>query len=193
MSSSFVSTRSIVMFQPTPDLQHGEPWAANDGFVVVIRTIRPEDEPMMACFHQTLSPESVYTRYFNVLKLSSRIAHERLSRVCHPDPECEVVLVAESVRPDGGGCEIVAVGRLSKLPDANVAEIALIVSDSHQRCGVGTEVTRRLIDVAKQHHLSRIFAHILTDNVGMQHLCVAAGMRLTSPPGGGEVRADMDL
>jgi acetyltransferase len=181
------------MFHPTPDLQHGELWTANDGLVVVVRSIRPEDEPLMARFHQTLSPESVYTRYFNVMKLSSRTAHERLCRVCHPDPDREAVLVAESVPPDGGGREIVAVGRLSKLPDENVAEIALIVSDSHQGSGIGTEVTRRLIEVAKQRHLTRLYAHILTGNVAMQHLCVAAGMRLSYPPDGGEVRADLDL
>ena len=147
----------------------------------------------MARFHQTLSPESVYTRYFNFMKQSTRTAHERLCRVCHPNPDREAVLVAESARPDGGGREIIAVGRLSKLPDANVAEIALIVSDSHQRCGVGTEVTRRLIEIAKQRHLARLVAHILTGNVAMQHLCVAAGMRLSNPPGGGEVKAELDL
>ena len=40
-----------------------------------IRPIRPEDEPFMAKFHETLSEESVYHRYFGPLKLDQRTAH----------------------------------------------------------------------------------------------------------------------
>jgi acetyltransferase len=147
----------------------------------------------MAGFHQTLSPESVYTRYFNVFKLRSRTAHERLCRVCHPDPDREVVLVAESGTPEGGGREIIAVGRLSMLPGAKVAEVALVVTDSHQGSGIGTELMRRLIQIAKQRPVTRLCAHILARNGAMQRLCVAAGMRLSTRPGGSEVKAELDL
>ena len=53
-----------------------------DGKDVMIRPIRPEDEPMMIEFHKKLSERSVYLRYFQPLKLTQRTAHERLTRTC---------------------------------------------------------------------------------------------------------------
>ena len=49
----------------------------------------------MVKFHETLSEQSVYQRYFSVLKLSQRIAHERLTRICFNDYDREIALVAE--------------------------------------------------------------------------------------------------
>ena len=181
------------MFHSTPDPQHVESWTTNSGLPVVVRPIRPEDEALMARFHQTLSPESVYTRYFNVFRLRSRTTHERLCRVCHPNPDREAVLVAESATPDGSGREIIAVGRLSTSPGGKVAEVALVVSDSYQGSGIGTELMRRLIEIAKQRPVTRVSAYILAGNVAMQRLCVAAGMRLSHRPGGGEVKAELNL
>src|SRR4051794_10231411 len=51
------------------------PWTLADGQAVTIRPIRPEDEPLMVAFHQSLSAQSVYFRYFQTLKLSQRGAH----------------------------------------------------------------------------------------------------------------------
>jgi acetyltransferase len=157
---------------------------------VTIRAICPEDEPLMARFHQTLSPESVYTRYFNAMKLSRRTTHERLSHVCHPDPT-ETVLVAED-EPDGER-RIIGVGRLSELSEQNAAEVALIVSDAFQGRGIGTELLRRLVANARERHVTRLYAHILPQNVTMQRLCAEAGMQLMDKPGAGEVTAELEL
>ena len=66
-----------------------------DGTDVSLRPIHPDDEPLMAQFHQTLSGRSVYMRYFCSLSLESRMAHERLVRICHVDGEREVALVVD--------------------------------------------------------------------------------------------------
>jgi len=57
------------------------PWKLKDQTPVIIRPIRPEDEPMLVKFHETLSEESVNHRYFSALKLSQRVLHERLTRI----------------------------------------------------------------------------------------------------------------
>src|ERR1039457_5076119 len=54
-------------------------WKMKDGNDVVIRPIRPEDEPMMIEFHKKLSERTVYLRYFQPLKLTQRTAHHRLT------------------------------------------------------------------------------------------------------------------
>jgi hypothetical protein len=56
-----------------------------DGTEVALRPIRPDDESQMKQFHETLSDHTVYMRYFCSLSLRSRVAHERLVRICHVD------------------------------------------------------------------------------------------------------------
>ena len=75
--------------------QYVTPWKLRDGTAVTIRPIRPEDEPLMIEFHRTLSEESVHFRYFSMFQLESRIAHERLRRICFLDPDREIALVVE--------------------------------------------------------------------------------------------------
>lgn len=176
----------------TTGTDSNETWVAKDGAPIVIRPICPEDEPLMTRFHRGLSPESVYTRYFNAMKLSSRTAHQRLSGVCHPDADRATVLVAERAAP-AAERRIVGVGRLSRVPELNAAEVALIVSDDHQRRGIGAELMRRLIETAKGWGVARLYAHILPANIAMQRLCAAAGLRLHVLPGADEVKGIMEL
>ena len=66
-----------------------------NGTEVTLRPIRPEDEPLMVKFHETLSDRSVYLRYFYSLSLSSRVAHDRLVRICFVDYDREMAIVAD--------------------------------------------------------------------------------------------------
>ena len=76
-------------------------WKLKDGTVVKIRPIRPEDEPLMVEFHRNLSETTVNQRYLGMLQLEERIAHERLTRICFTDYDCEIPLVVDYKRPDG--------------------------------------------------------------------------------------------
>src|ERR1700686_2714974 len=77
------------------DAQFVSQFTMKDGAEVTLRPIRLDDEPLMAKFHQTLSDRSVYMRYFCSLSLRSRVAHERLVRICHVDGDREVALVVD--------------------------------------------------------------------------------------------------
>ncbi|CAN5435723.1 bifunctional acetate--CoA ligase family protein/GNAT family N-acetyltransferase [soil metagenome] len=163
-----------------------------DGTALTLRPIRPEDEPRMIAFHQSLSDESVHYRYFNAYKLESRVAHERLTRICFNDYDREIALVAVHSRPDGMA-EIIGVGRLSKLHGVAEAEFALIVSDAHQHKGLGTELLRQLVKIARREKLIRLVGHILPDNKSMQHICSHAGFKLELDHELGEWRAEYPL
>ena len=78
---------------PVQYISRGE---MKDGEPMVIRPIRPEDEPLMVRFHESLSEESVYMRYFHMMNLDQRTAHERLTRICFIDYDREMALVAEA-------------------------------------------------------------------------------------------------
>jgi len=160
---------------------------------VAVRPIRPEDEPLMVGFHETLSERSVYYRYFHALKLNRRVAHELLARACFIDYDREMALVADHEDPETGRHEIVGVGRLSKLHARNEAEIAVLVSDRFQGQGLGTELLRRLIEIGRDEQLRRVVAEILPDNHGMRHIAKKLGFGLRRALEEGVVKAALDL
>jgi len=124
--------------RPYP-LQYVQQWTAKDGTHLVIRPIRPEDEPLIVKFHEKLSEQSVYRRYFEHLRLSDRIKHERLTRICFNDYDREIALVAEHQDPGTGERKIVGVARLSKSRTANDAEFALLVAAEPQTLTTGSK------------------------------------------------------
>jgi acetyltransferase len=181
-------TRTAIRPYPSDYVTRGE---LRDGTPIVIRPIRPEDEPMMIGFHRTLSDESVRMRYMQGMKLDERTAHQRLVRVCFADYDREMALVVERRRDGGGDREIIALGRLSRdrVRGASDAEFSLLVGDPWQGRGIGGQLLGRLIDVARSEGLTRIYAEILEANVQMQRLCARLGFTLT-PPDGGVLQAE---
>jgi len=153
-------------------------WRLKDGSAVLIRPIRPEDEPLLVAFHHKLSERSVYLRYASLLKLSQRVAHERLARLCFIDYDREMALVAERRSPETGRPEILAVARLTKVYGTNDGEFALLVRDDVQGKGLGTELLRRLLQIGEAEGLERIVADILVQNHAMQHVCRKLGFQV---------------
>ena len=173
--------------------QYIAPWTMKNGTEVMIRPIRPEDEPLLVQFHKTLSEESVYFRYFHLINLSHRVAHERLTRICFIDYDREMALVAERKDPQTRVSEILAVGRLSKIHGTDEAEFALLVSDQYQGLGLGTELLQRLVQVGRQEQIQRINATILFDNHPMQHICEKLGFQLHHSIADSWVNAEIEL
>jgi acetyltransferase len=171
--------------------QYVSKWTMKDGVEVTIRPIRPEDEPMMAEFHRTLSDRTVYLRYFASLSLRARIAHERLLRICFGDYDREMVLVAEHLTPRGP--RIVGVGRLNKLRARNDAEVAVLVADEYQNRGLGAQLLSQVIQVAHDEKLSRVSSEMLRDNLAMQVMSKRLGFQLHSYDGGESMSAVLDL
>ncbi|WP_276375524.1 bifunctional acetate--CoA ligase family protein/GNAT family N-acetyltransferase [Corallococcus exercitus] len=164
--------------EPYPH-QYAQVLTLKNGEQLLVRPIRPEDEPAMGRFHQALSEQTVFMRYAGLMKLSQRVAHERLARICFNDYAREMALVAVRPSPDGkGGGEILAVGRLTRLRGTKDAEFAITVSDPAQRLGLGTELLRRLVEVGRDWGLRRIVADILARNRGMQAVSKKLGFTL---------------
>jgi acetyltransferase len=164
-----------------------------NGTEVTIRPIRSEDEPLMVRFHQTLSDRSVYLRYFYSLSLSTRVAHERLVGICFGNQDREMVLVAQRTEPETGDLRIIAVGRMNKLRAGNEAEVAVVVSDQYQKLGLGHELLRRIVEIARDEKLRRVSAEILPDNLAMQVIMKRLGFCVHLSKDLGSVRAVLDL
>jgi acetyltransferase len=178
--------------RPYPSQYVGE-WTMKDGTRVTIRPIRPEDEPLVKNFHETLSEQSVYLRYHSMVKLSERVSHKRLARICYNDYNRELALIVELAWPGGGERSIIAVGRLVKLHGKANAEIAVLVGDSFQRQGLGAELVRRLLDVARNERLCELHAVTLARNTAMQRIFRRLGFHITHGQDGDTVTARLDL
>jgi acetyltransferase len=163
--------------RPYPS-QYVSQFTMKDGTQVSFRPIRPEDEPLISKFHETLSDRSVYMRYFSSLSLSSRVAHERLVRICFVDYDRVMALVVEHKDKATGQHRILGVGRLVKLRAKNEAEVAILVSDPWQKRGLGIELLRRAVQIARDEKLHRVSAEMLRDNLPVQSIFKKVGFRL---------------
>jgi acetyltransferase len=167
--------------RPYPN-QYSREWIARTGDRLLIRPIRPEDEPKMVVFHKKLSEQSVHMRYLAGVSYQQRIAHERLTRVCAIDYDKEMALVAERLEQDDRRGDIVGVGRLIRDVEANSGEFALIVTDEFQGRGLGGELLRRLVEVGREEKLDTIQGWISPANAAMQNLSREVGFDVRFNP-----------
>jgi Acyl-CoA synthetase (NDP forming) len=179
--------------RPYPAQYAGEV-TLKDGAKVAVRPIRPDDEPRLIAFHETLSEHTVALRYYRPFDLSQRVAHERLQRIVFNDYDREIALVALS------GDDVIAVARLSKTNLGATAvggaegRFSLLISDQHQNRGLGTELLRKLIEVARGEGISLLRAEILAQNAPMQSVARRLGFTLGEPHGDPSVvTAEMPL
>jgi len=164
----------------------------SDGTPVHLRPIRPEDEPMMVEFHKTLSDRSVLQRYTQVITLSDRIAHQRLTRMCFIDYDREMAIVVTIKKKTVP--EIIAVGRLGRIRGTGDARFALLVSDDWQKRGLGHILIARLLDIArKEKDIERVVGEMLPDNTGMIQICQKAGFKLTKDEKTGMLHASVNV
>jgi acetyltransferase len=168
------------------------PWTLRDGTAVTIRPIRPEDEPLMVRFHAGLSEETVHRRYGGLLKLSARVAHERLIRMCFVDYDRQIALVADRVN-ESGEHELLGIARLIRSRAGDEAEFAIVITDRWQRHGLGTKLLDLVIRIARAEGVRRLTATVMPESTAMLSLCRRAGINLRQPTVGGEWRAVMAL
>ena len=178
--------------RPYPVQYVGE-WTSKDGSEVMFRPIQPEDETMLRRFHETLSERTVHMRYLHAMQLSQRIAHERLARLCYIDYDREIALVAVRRNPYNNEPELMSVGRLTKRHGTDSAEYAIIVSDRFQHQGLGKEMLRRLVEVARDEHIGMVFGTVLEDNVEMLHMVSKLGFNIVDTENPDLKRAELKL
>ncbi|MDQ2690947.1 MAG: GNAT family N-acetyltransferase, partial [Chloroflexota bacterium] len=154
--------------RPYP-IQYVSTWTAKDRTKVTIRPILPEDEALLAKFHTVLSDRSVFMRFLKPIMLEERIMHERLARICHVDYDREIALVAEKIE-ESGEPAIMGIVRLSRIHGSNEARLSILIGDPYQGIGLGGELVRRAVEVAKNERMSRLSAILTQDNQVMLHI-----------------------
>jgi acetyltransferase len=151
--------------RPYPDQYTGR-FQLTDGTEVVIRAIRPEDEPLLIAFHAGHSERTIRMRFFGMVKQLSR---DSLIRLCHLDYDRAMALVAE-YRDAEGRPHFCGVSRYYLDPASRTAEFAIVVGDAWQGRGLGYHLLRRLVEVAREHGAVQLVGTVLRENTPMLKL-----------------------
>ena len=130
-----------------------------DGRTVLLRPIKPEDEPMWQEMYQSFSEDSIRYRFFQVIKATP----EMRKRYCNIDYSKEIAIVAEL--NEEGKKRILGVFRLILEPDLKTGEIAFIIADQWQNLGLGSAMMRHIIRICRERKLESIYGLVLKNNV----------------------------
>lgn len=159
---------------PYPD-QYIDLLKLTDGPTVIIRPIRPEDEPLLAELLRTSSEQTLMMRFFRKL---TEITHELLVRYCHIDYDREMSFVAVIRESDRE--MLIGEVRMSRLPDMESAEMAVIVGDQWQGMGIGKTLCLHCLKIAKELGITRMWMEILQVNSRMMSRAEKMGFRKVS-------------
>ncbi len=154
-------------------------WKMRDGRSVLLRPIKPEDEPMWEEMFQNFSEESIRYRFFQIIKDTP---HETRIRYTNIDYDREIAIVPEL--NEDGKRKILGVVRVSFEPDAKAGEIAFIVADPWQGSGLGTKMVDYAIEIAKDMKIETLYAIMLPDNFRAINLMKKMGFAITYPQDG---------
>jgi acetyltransferase len=155
------------------------PWQLLDGTEVLLRAIRPEDEPAEREMLSTLSQETLRTRFFSAIK---DISHEWLVLFCNIDYDRHMAIVAEV--EEKGRKSMIGVARLIMNQDMSSGELAFLVQDKYQRKHLGSKFLEVLIRIARERELEEVRAYVLTGNKAMLNIFERLGFTTQWVPGG---------
>lgn len=142
---------------------HHETRTVSEGGVhCFIRPIRPEDAPLLEELFDSLSPQSVYFRFFAPLKA---LPHGMLARFTQIDYDREIALIA--LQEDGPEEKMLGVARAIRVPGENRAELSVVVGDLWHGKGVGAALLKHCTAIAKEQGIHEIWGIVLPENTRM--------------------------
>jgi len=162
---------------PYPD-QYIDIFKSKDGPSVIIRPIRPEDEPLLDELLRTSSENTLMMRFFRKI---TDMSHEELTRYCHVDYDREMSFVA--VVREGDHEKIIAEVRISRLPDLENAEMAIVVGDRWQGQGIGKALCMHSLKIAMETGIKKMWMDILLINSRMLNGAEKMGFKKVSSDG----------
>ncbi len=176
-----------LVISPYPE-KYRSLWKLRDGRTVILRPIKPEDEPLWLEMFHNFSQESLHFRLFQTI--IGPVAHEFSARYCNIDYDRELAIVAE-IEEDGQR-KMLGVVRLNLEPSEKTGELSFIVTDTWQGQGLGSKMVDYMIEICKDKKLESIDAIMLPENHRAIQLLQEMGFDIGSPSEGTQ-RATLDL
>jgi acetyltransferase len=160
-----------------------------DGQEVLVRPIRPEDEPSHHIFVSKLTPEDIRFRFFGLV---GELPHTEMARLTQIDYDREMAFVAV-VHSDGVEGDTLGVVRTVSDPDNERAEFAVVVRSDLKGTGLGRKLMTKMIDYCRGRGTGQIVGQILTDNVRMLKFVESLGFKRLRYVEGEIVEVGLDL
>ena len=154
------------------------------GKPVLVRPIRPEDEPAFKTFISRVSPSDIHFQFFYAVR---ELPHSQLARFTQIDYDREMAFVAVD---DG---EILGEVRAVADPDNTRAEFAILVRSDRQGRGLGSALLSQIIRYCRARGTGELFGEVLTANRRMLALAEALGFTSRRLPDGETVRVELKL
>ncbi|MBC7091325.1 MAG: GNAT family N-acetyltransferase [Nitrososphaeria archaeon] len=145
-----------------------------DGSKALIRPVRGEDAEDLLKMFTTLSPETVYNRFF---KLRRPFTIEEVQKMTSINFDEEFALVASPL--EASELKIIGDARYY-VEDKIRAEVAIVVQDRWQFKGLGTAMLQHLINIGRENNIREFYIYVLSDNAVMIHVAKKLGFRLKS-------------
>lgn len=172
--------------RPTPPDPPGTAPAVvlRDGSEVRVLPMQDTDSTRLMRFHETLSPETTYLRFFFFHPELTPTEVSRFTHVDHQNREAIVAVVDDA---------IVGVARFDRLDDPAEAEVAFVVADSWQGRGIGSLLFDRLRGLAVNAGVTRFVADTMAHNRRMLAVFRHAELPTAERVEDGVVRVVMDI
>ncbi len=146
------------------------------GREVVMRPIRPEDEPAHSAFFSHLNDEDLRFRFFGLMRDPS---HQTIARYTQIDYDREMAFIA-CVKGADGKSETLGVARSVSDPDNVTAEFGIIIRSDVKGEGMGYALMSKLIAYCRDKGTERLYGTVLANNKRMIDLAKDLGFRLES-------------
>jgi acetyltransferase len=184
---STTSAPHHLVISPYPD-QYEEHTQTSTGVDIFVRPIRPEDAPLLVELFESLSPQSVYRRFFTPLK---RLPHSMLARFTQIDYDRHIALVALPEAEPGE--KMLGVARAIIGRNLKEAEFSVVVGDPWQGKGIGAALLKRCISITKERGIEKVMGTVLAENTQMLALGKKLGFKIEKVIGAGEYELSIDF
>ncbi|MDR3439308.1 bifunctional acetate--CoA ligase family protein/GNAT family N-acetyltransferase [Telmatospirillum sp.] len=161
----------------------------SDGRQVLVRPIRPEDEPNHHVFISKLTPEDIRFRFFGLV---GELPHSEMARLTQIDYDREMAFIATVVEDNVEG-DTLGVVRTVSDPDNERAEFAVVVRSDLKGSGLGRKLMMKMIDYCRGRGTGQIVGQILTDNTRMLKFVESLGFKRLRFVEGDIVEVCLDL
>jgi acetyltransferase len=156
---------------------------------VVLRPIRPEDEPQHAQFLQRVDAQDLRMRFFHAVRV---ISHAQLARFTQIDYDREMAFIASA--DDGTAtAETWGVVRAIADPDNTQAEFAILVRSDLKGRGLGSLLMKKIIQYCAAHGTGALTGEVLHGNERMLALARELGFSLRYDSDAGFVQVNLPL
>ena len=144
---------------------------------IFVRPVKPEDAPLFTAFFKTLSPTTIYYRFFGALK---ELNPEMLARFTQIDYDREIALVA--IDEDSESDCMLGVARIIGDPDGKTGEFAVLVGDAWQGKGIGSNLLEKCLSIAEMQGFESVHGIVLHENRNMLALGKKLGFDIKKEP-----------